>query len=682
MEEDKGKRSVTDMQPPKVTHSMSKMQPVRATRSLNEMRTASESRQTRTSRSAQKKMPYYKAAHFAKDAKPAKEPRPKKDRPEREAQPARERLEPHEPDERAAIKARQAEERAAIKAQAAEERAAQKAQAAGQKRAAKEAKLAAKEEAQKLRAEAVQEAAGEIEQPPREKTAKEPRPGKQKPKKISDPPDALPEAGGAMAADADAAEAPHGDEKLKGSFGKARYWIISVVVIAAAVGLVFFVTPRTMPQDEHELLPSATPAPTMEPDPAVENMDPYTLAGLLGEDSEMFRARGEIDDGGGVRIGVTALRDTSRGQAALDGFYTASQNTAVDGLQEVFAYSANSNENRQIQDVYRMINAGANVIVVADASDYNYGRISKIAQENNVKLVAYNAPEGVECAVNVKNSSDPAGWFAESMSGMGFEATYTLSATEEQKAAIEQTLRINASYDDMWDAIYQINLSISEDEPMRSMMVFDYNSNDILRAWLRNDTVPRSVAGRATTAFIKTWYQLLNGGVDVDLPLPADAEEDAEPEVINVEADEEQFSGFAVTDVGNVGDVLFTFAANLARGGVLPEDNFVYEISGYSAITNDNIGEYYERVKDEGAGPVFDASVDTSYINTLFAFPQGVIPVVIGGSAPAAQPSDAATGGTGADGQANDETAVNEQATDGTGGAPVDETQESEPPAA
>ncbi len=172
-------------------------------------------------------------------------------------------------------------------------------------------------------------------------------------------------------------------------------------------------------------------------------------------------------------------------------------------------------------------------------------------------------------------------------------------------------------FGEMWDAVYDIGVSIEGGEPMESIIVFDYNSNDVLRAWLREDTAPKAMAGVATVAFIKTWYQLLNGGVEVQLG-EAGGEQDAETETRTVEASADDFSAYAMTSIENVGGVLYEFAKRLAEGGRLPGGDYVYEISGYDGITNDNIEEYYNKVKDQDSGLVYSA-VDIGGIDGLFA---------------------------------------------------------------
>jgi hypothetical protein len=152
---------------------------------------------------------------------------------------------------------------------------------------------------------------------------------------------------------------------------------------------------------------------------------------------------------------------------------------------------------------------------------------------------------------------------------------------------------------------------------MQSIIVFDYNSNDVLRAWLRQDVAPQAMAGVATVAFVKTWYELLNGGVEIQTG-EADEGSEEEPETKTVSATAADFSAYAMTSIGNAGDVLYAFAKKLAEGGSLPEANYVYEIEGYDGITNGNITQYYEKVKDRDSGLVY-STADLGDIDALFA---------------------------------------------------------------
>ncbi len=408
----------------------------------------------------------------------------------------------------------------------------------------------------------------------------------------------------------------------------AGWLLVGIGAVAAVLLIILVLVPgvqkgkqasdTAVPPAQTQQLP-AEQAPVQDVELAT---DKDMLAGLTGEGDAL---QPQKPGDGSVKIGVTTIKESARDKAVLQGLEKLGTAAVAAGqLDDFFMYNAWGSENQQLQDIYTMINNGVSVVVVVDASAYNFGKISEIAESNGVKIVVYNTQETMGFAVNVKNMADPAAEFSQKMKEAGQNATYTLGASPAQLQAMKGNIEVKGSYEDMWDMIYQIRSSLEGEEPMQSAIVLDYNANDVLRSWLQRETVPQSVAGIGTVAFIKTWYALINGGLDVALPAETAAEDlpegeqPPEPETVFVADEQGVFRGFASTSPGNVGDVLYTFAKNLAAGKTLPGENYVYEIDGYDIITNDNIAEYYQQVKDEDSGLVW-SNVALGDIDGLFA---------------------------------------------------------------
>jgi hypothetical protein len=385
-----------------------------------------------------------------------------------------------------------------------------------------------------------------------------------------------------------------------------RFFFLIGAAAAAVLLLVFFVIPAVRGRTDQ---PAAAEENTY--DTPVDQIDAETLAGLAGEDSSVFETAPAADE---IKIGVTMLTVSGTNKALVTSLEKAAAEDIRSGAVQAFDMrDARGSQNQQIQDVYTMINNGISVMIVAQADAYNFGKISEICGSNNVTVIGYNVEATEGFAVNVMDTSDASADFARFLRDEGQERTRTLRATEEQRAAVEGVIPVDRHYEEMWDAVYDIRMSIEEGEPFDSIIVFDYNANDILRAWLRSDMTPRAMAGVGTVAYIKTWYQLLNGGVEVVVSEP----EDGEAETITVSADESAFAGCAMTSVGNAGDVLYAFAYNIADGDALPHDGYLYQLAGYELITNANIDRYYEMVRDEDSGLVFSAA-DIGDIDALF----------------------------------------------------------------
>lgn len=317
-----------------------------------------------------------------------------------------------------------------------------------------------------------------------------------------------------------------------------------------------------------------------------------------------------------VKMGVTALKTTGIAKGAIAGLEHAAAEDVKGGVLEAFdVRDARGDQNQQIQDIYAMINNGMSVLVVADSDAYNFGKIAEICADNDVQVVALDAAADSGFAVNVKTTADPAADFAALMKANGMNETTVLRGTPGQLQEIGNVVGVAAHYNEPWDAMEAIFVSIEGGNPLQSMVVLDYNANDTLRTWLKAETAPKAFAGIGTVAYIKTWYQLLNGGVEV---VVREAEEaDGEDETILASASADEFKGCASTAPENAGDVLYAFALGLAQGKTLPGENYVYEIAGYDIITNDNLSEYYEKVKDLDAGLVY-SPVETGDITALF----------------------------------------------------------------
>lgn len=400
--------------------------------------------------------------------------------------------------------------------------------------------------------------------------------------------------------------------KIKKKMGRFirrnRFWVLIGAAAAAVLLVVFVVAPAVRGNTE-------TPAEAEQDayDTPIDQIDAETLAGLSGEDSSVFEAEAQT---GEVRIGVTMSDVSGKNKALVTSLEKAAAEDIRQGMiQEFDMRDARGSQNQQIQDVYTMINNGVSVIIVAQADAYNFGKIAEICRSNNITVVGYNVEATEGFAANVVDTSDASADFAQFMKNAGESSTRTLKAAESQLAAVEGVIPVDRNYEEMWDAVYDIRMSIEDESPLGSIIVFDYNANDVLRAWLRSDVTPGAMAGVGTVAYIKTWYQMLNGGVEVVI---AEAEdEDDEPETITVSATEDGFAGCAMTSIENIGDVLYAFAYNIAAGRALPHDGYVYGVAGYDLITNANIGQYYEKVKDEESGLVFSA-INVEDIDALF----------------------------------------------------------------
>lgn len=316
-----------------------------------------------------------------------------------------------------------------------------------------------------------------------------------------------------------------------------------------------------------------------------------------------------------MAIGVTLLSVRSGDEVLLAGLEQAAAADREQGvLEDLMVYDARGGPNQQIQDVYAMLNKGVSVLVVANTEPYNFSKIAEIAGQSGVQVVACDIDAQSGFAVNVQSKDDIAAAFSQFLKGAGMQSTEVLGADAAQIETMKQTLEVGASYDEMWDAIYAIGVAIGDGQPIQSMAVFDYNSNDVLRAWLKADVAPRAFAGVATVRFIKTWYGLLNGGVEV---VTQEATEEAEAVTKTVSMTPADITCYAATTAENTGGAVYAFAKNLMQGKTLPQQDYVYTLPGAEAITADNLKAYYDKIKEQDSGLVY-SMVDISGIDALF----------------------------------------------------------------
>lgn len=409
-------------------------------------------------------------------------------------------------------------------------------------------------------------------------------------------------------------------------FLRSRFWrrhgLKVLIAAAAAVVLLlllfFVVLPNVQKSGEVQKDPTQ-----QEIDASYEGVDQETLDGLAGAGAAVAKEQLLKDQ----KIGVSALNTQPQDTTLLSSLEKASAEDVKSGtIADFYLYDAQGDQNQQIQDVFTMVNNGVGVLIVVNTDEYNFAKIADIASKNNIRLVTYATQAQTGFAVNVKESQNTAVEFAKFLKGLSIPETDVLKATEEQVAQMSEFVKVTARYEDIWDAVAATKASIDAGAPKQSMVVMDYNGADVLKGWLSKSTFPRAYAAVGTANYIKMWYALLNGGYQYT---PETVEGQPPPAPIVVQATPEQFAGCSVTAVQNVGDILYTFARHLAMGDTLPQENYVYEMAGYQVITNENLAQFYEQVKDQEGGLVY-STADTKEIASLF----------VTKTAPSEQPTD------------------------------------------
>ncbi|MGI6152469.1 MAG: hypothetical protein ACOYJB_01365 [Christensenellaceae bacterium] len=398
---------------------------------------------------------------------------------------------------------------------------------------------------------------------------------------------------------------------------RIRFALIVAGAVALVCLFVFLWLPGRLPQNETP----AEAAVNFEEEPMTDydTVDDETRAGLLGEQSALSANADEREK----KIGITLLGASQQDSTLLTGMEKAAQaDIAAGNIEDFYFYDAENDHNQQIQDVFTMVNNGVKIMIVMNTDEYNYIKIADIANRNGISLITYHTDAENGFTVDLRDSGGNAQDFADFMLQNGVQQTDVLNGTSEQLEQIQSVLPVGTWYEDFWDAAAAIRYSLDSEAPKDSMIVLDYNGGDILKNWLNNGAYPKAYAAVATVNYIKTWYALLNGGYTP----PQEVDEDGnavQPETppVTVSATPDQFKGMAVTSAQNIGDILYAFAIHLANGDVLPEAEYVYEVSATEFITNENLASFYEQVKNEENGLVY-SSVDAASIDGLFAAAQ------------------------------------------------------------
>ncbi len=410
-----------------------------------------------------------------------------------------------------------------------------------------------------------------------------------------------------------------------------KYVIIGIGAVAIAV--VFFLVIKPLVIDKTINMGDVSEAQTTTQayeKTQTEDIDSETLAGLIGEDSALTVGEGEFS-GQGIKIGVTM---TDFNLADISTLKTlekqAAQEITKDTINDFYVYDADGDENQQIQDVFSMINSGINTLIIVNTTDYNTVKIIDIALSNKVKCLALNSAvtEGLEA--NVIEKDDSPKDFATFIKNSGQAQTYVLRGNPKQIGEISGIIPVKENFEDIQTAGAAVENSIKEKTPITSMICLDNNPGNMLKVWVNKGEYPNAYAAYATVDYIKTWYELINGGTtgnpneNAEISTPAVEDEVAgnterqNTKPISVEAKEGEFAGYAITKIENTGDVLFELALNIALGKSITTPGYVVEIQGSEVITQENLEQYYNKVKDMPSGFIYSKAT-VPQIAELFA---------------------------------------------------------------
>lgn len=341
------------------------------------------------------------------------------------------------------------------------------------------------------------------------------------------------------------------------------------------------------------------------------------LAGLEGTDEGLFVAEEHMADAlaqEGIRIGVSVGNLGSGEDEAvinrLEEVWNAAKETRE--VLEVYYYNAGGNANQQLQDVRSLINNEVDVIVVAFMDAQGYDMVTMMAVKENIPVVAYDAPSGSGFAFNVVPDQEAWGGvygrFMAQRLTMGNVARILGNKESERGAArngaIGTALAANAQITALEPsyaggsaktAKEAVAKYLSDNTEVAGVIVEEGMAEGVLDAFIEARKLPKVMCGDTTVGFIKKWYALKNGGVDVT---PAAQNNATPPPAEMFAAQPGEFVVCAQPSPTGGAAVAFKVAVEMAKGRKLKTPGQTYRFTVQTQITDANLAMHYAKVKD------------------------------------------------------------------------------------
>jgi ribose transport system substrate-binding protein len=357
------------------------------------------------------------------------------------------------------------------------------------------------------------------------------------------------------------------------------------------------------------------------------DVDAATLAGLAGTDESLFSDDEELADAlfeeEGIRIGVTVGSiDSSDQEFILNRLEQVSSAAEADkSIFKTYYYNANGDYNQQLQDVRSLIKNGVDIMIVGFTNEESFRMITMMAENEGIPVVAFDAPVDSGYAINIV--ADQSAWgsvygkFVADKLAAG-NVVQILGKQDsandtERAAAISAALAANVNLA-VGDAIYAEWDETKAKEAMAAYLVGrdtadaviteEGMAEGILDAFVEKGVLPKVMCGDATAGFIKKWYALKNGGIDVTPPAKDDGKKKNDetptptPAPVMFTAQPGEFMTCAQPAPSGIGAAAFDIALEMAKGRTLIKEGQTFKYTVGTLITDANLAQYYEQVKD------------------------------------------------------------------------------------
>lgn len=364
-----------------------------------------------------------------------------------------------------------------------------------------------------------------------------------------------------------------------------------------------------------------------------EGVDESVLAGLAGTDESLF-----TDDGifvaNGIKVGITVGEiKTDNDKLLLKRLQETTSDAVKKGqVYEVYCYDAGGSHNQQIQDMNCLIKNEVDVIVVGATDAESFTMVASMAAKEGIPVVAYDAPLDTGYAVNIVSDQttwgDRLGQFMAQNLGSGNVALMLGDETDNvdilRKAAIENRLSGNAaltitpSYAS-WDnakAKEAVNAMFEQAMSIDGIITESGMAQGILDAFVEAGKLPKVMCGDVSAGFIKDWYALRHGGILIPQEAKKKNQTPPPPKVFPPGGTE--FIFCAQTPPGRASSIAFEAALKIAEGRTLKQEGAVYKYSAVVFITDENLGYYYEMVRNMPDSYMLGDPIDANAAESLF----------------------------------------------------------------
>ena len=437
------------------------------------------------------------------------------------------------------------------------------------------------------------------------------------------------------------------------AFVRINYKLLSIGAAAVVVGiicLIIFVGGAGEPVSVETAAPSSTPPATSAEGTIPVSEDAYDystadesiLAGLAGTDDSLFTDDGEMADAlsaeEGLRIGVTVgSLDSSENEKIMSRLEEAAN--AAEGqklVYEVYYYNANKNYNQQVQDVRSLIKNQVDAIIVGFADETRFNMVTMMAREQNIPVVAIDAPAESGYSVNIVADNQMWGEVYGAFMAQNLTSGNVAAIFDDQKDPADSS-RLNAALGALaknksltaTDKAYAdgnnadaktVMAALLKAGQVEGVITEDGMAEGVLDAYIEAGTLPKVMCGDVTAGFIKKWYALKNGGLSV-APETDNKKDDNEPAPTPVllKSQPGELVVCAQPSTAGVGAAAFEFALKLAEGRKLKQDGTTFEYQVNTLITDETLNTYYEQIKDKGDDYSIRDFIVTSQIEQLFA---------------------------------------------------------------